>query len=166
MKRKTAITYFKSPIGYLKIVGEEDAIKRVSFVEGEERSTEGKISMAMFHCLRQLEEYFEGKRETFDLPLSPEGTTFQKQVWDTLKEIPFGVTTSYAKQAKKLGDLKKIRAVGTANGKNPIAIIIPCHRVIGSNGSLTGYAGGLDKKEWLLKHERCLPGYNQLKLFG
>ena len=166
MKRKTAITYFKSPIGLLKIVGEEEVIKRISFVEGEVRSTEGKLSMAMFRCIRQLEEYFESKREIFDLPLAPDGTDFQKQVWQALHNVPFGVTSTYAKQAQQLGDIKKIRAVGAANGKNPIAIVIPCHRIIGTNGNLTGYAGGLDKKEWLLKHERCLPGYNQLKLFG
>lgn len=101
----------------------------------------------------QLAEYFEGKRTHFELKLNPEGTEFQKKVWKKLEEIPFGKTISYQQIANQLGDPKVIRAAASANGKNPIAIIIPCHRVIGSDGSLTGYAGGLHRKKWLLEHE-------------
>lgn len=164
--RNSAITYMDSPLGKVKIVGDADAIKMVTFVDGEERPTEGVLPLTVRNCKKQLGEYFKGKRKEFNVPLAPEGTDFQKEVWKELLTIPFGVTTTYAKQSVKLGDIKKIRAVGTANGKNPIAIIIPCHRVIGSDGSLTGYAGGLDKKEWLLRHEKSMPGQNQTTLFG
>jgi len=162
----TAITFLDTPIGKLKIVGDQEAIKLVAFTDEEERSTDGIVPNVVRTCKFQLKEYFEGTRKVFEVPLAPEGTDFQKEVWTKLDEIPFGKTTTYALQARKLGDLKKIRAVGTANGKNPIAIIIPCHRVIGTDGSLTGYAGGLHRKEWLLKHEHSLPGFNQLNLFG
>ena len=101
----------------------------------------------------QLEEYFNGQRKTFSVRLNPLGTDFQKRVWDELLNIPFGKRTSYMKQTLQLGDEKAIRAVASANGKNPIWIIIPCHRVVGSDGSLTGYAGGLWRKKWLLEHE-------------
>lgn len=163
--RNTAITYMDSPLGKIKIVGDADAIKMVGFVDGEERATDGILPLVVRNCKKQLREYFDGKRKEFNIPLAPEGTDFQKDVWNTLLEIPFGKTSTYAKQSVKLGDIKKIRAVGTANGKNPVAVIIPCHRVIGTDGSLTGYAGGLDKKEWLLRHENSLPGQNQTSLF-
>ena len=101
----------------------------------------------------EVNEYFDGKREVFTLDLNPEGTDFQKKVWDALLTIPFGKTTSYLELSKTLGDVKAIRAVAAANGKNPLWIIVPCHRVIGSDGSLTGYAGGLHRKQWLLEHE-------------
>jgi methylated-DNA-[protein]-cysteine S-methyltransferase len=164
--RNTAITYMDSPIGKIKIVGDSDAIKMVSFVEEEGEPTEGILPLVVRNCKKQLTEYFNGKRKEFNLRLSPEGTNFQKEVWEVLLDIPFGVTSTYAKQSVKLGDLKKIRAVGSANGKNPISIIVPCHRVIGSDGSLTGYASGLHRKEWLLRHEKCMPGQNQTTLFG
>lgn len=163
--RDTAISYMDSPLGKIKIVGENDHIKRVSFVEGEERETDGPVPLVVRNCKKQLKEYFEGKRKEFNVPLDPDGTDFQKQVWKALLDIPFGKTSTYAKQSITLGDIKKIRAVGTANGKNPIAVIIPCHRVIGTDGSLTGYAGGLDKKEWLLRLEESMPGQNQTSLF-
>ena len=130
---------------------------------GEE--SQGVMPIVVRKCKKQLTEYFQGTRTQFNVPIAPEGTDFQREVWQELLSIPFGKTTSYAKQSIKLGDVKKIRAVGSANGKNPIAIIIPCHRVIGSDGNLTGYAGGLDKKEWLLKHENSLPGMTQTSLF-
>jgi methylated-DNA-[protein]-cysteine S-methyltransferase len=104
-------------------------------------------------CIKQLKEYFAGTRLQFDLPIFQIGTDFQQKVWNEVYKIPYGDTTAYALLAHKIGDIKSIRAVGTTNGKNKIAIIVPCHRVIGSDGSLTGYAWGLDKKEWLLKHE-------------
>lgn len=164
--KNSAITYMDTPLGKLKIAGDSDAIKMVGFVNGEEKESSGVLPLVVRNCKKQLGEYFQGKRKQFNVPLAPEGTDFQKEVWQALLDIPYGVTTTYAKQSVKLGDLKKIRAVGSANGKNPIAIIIPCHRVIGSDGSLTGYAGGLDKKEWLLRHEKSMPGQNQTSLFG
>lgn len=105
---------------------------------------------------RQLMEYFDGTRTTFDLPLEPSGTEFQLRVWELLRRIPYGVTTSYGVLARKLGDPQKSRAVGAANGANPIPIIVPCHRVVGSNGELTGFGGGLERKRWLLEHEGAL----------
>lgn len=163
--RNTAITYMDSPLGKIKIIGDADAIKMVSFIDREERETEGVLPLTVRNCKKQLREYFDGKRTEFNVPLAPEGTDFQKEVWETLLDIPFGTTSTYAKQSVKLGDIKKIRAVGSANGKNPIAVIVPCHRVIGTDGSLTGYAGGLDKKEWLLRHENSMPGQNQTSMF-
>ncbi len=163
--RNTAITYMDSPMGKIKIVGDADAIKMVGFVDKEGESTDDILPLVVRNCKKQLNEYFKGKRKEFNLRLAPEGTDFQKEVWEALLDIPYGTTTTYAKQSVKLGDIKKIRAVGSANGKNPIAIIIPCHRVIGSDGSLTGYASGLQNKEWLLRHEKCMPGQNQTSLF-
>lgn len=104
-------------------------------------------------AIYQLEEYFNGSRKQFDLPLNPRGTDFQKKVWEELSQIPYGKSISYLDLSKKLGDPKAIRAVAAANGKNPLWIIVPCHRVIGSNGDLVGYAGGLERKKWLLNHE-------------
>lgn len=114
----------------------------------------------------QLNEYFDGTRKQFDLPLRNEGTSFQQRVWEMLQTIPYGTSITYKNLAIKLGDLKAIRAVGTANGKNNIAIIVPCHRVVGSDGSLTGYAWGVEKKDWLLRHEKH-PAYldEQLSMF-
>ena len=112
-----------------------------------------KIPEELKEAVLQLQDYFDGKRTTFTFPLNPSGTDFQKKVWDELLHIPFGKTCSYLDLSKKLGDVKAIRAVASANGKNPLWIVIPCHRVIGSDGSLTGYAGGLWCKKWLLEHE-------------
>lgn len=113
---------------------------------------------------RQLDEYFQHQRRTFDLPLNPTGTTFQKQVWQQLQQIPYGQTWSYGDVAQELGQPTAARAVGAANSRNPIAIIIPCHRVVASNGNLTGYAGGVDRKQWLLSHEG-MPQPQQQSLF-
>jgi methylated-DNA-[protein]-cysteine S-methyltransferase len=104
----------------------------------------------------QLDEYFAGARLEFDLPLDAQGTPFQRRVWTALAEIPFGQTISYAELARRVGDVKAVRAVGAANGRNPIPIIVPCHRVIGANGSLVGFGGGLERKQWLLEHEGVL----------
>jgi methylated-DNA-[protein]-cysteine S-methyltransferase len=144
-----------SPIGLIKITGNENGIHSVDFTD-EQASKDSQSHPVLDECVLQLDEYFKGKRKEFTVKLNPEGTEFQKKVWNKLLEIPFGRTISYMELAKSLGDVKAIRAVGTANGKNKIAIIIPCHRVIGSNGKLTGYAGGLWRKEWLLKHEGIL----------
>ncbi|HEY6171897.1 MAG TPA: methylated-DNA--[protein]-cysteine S-methyltransferase [Candidatus Kapabacteria bacterium] len=142
--------YYSSPLGILELRSRSEAIISVLFTDNSGESSE---SLLLTNAISQLDEYFAKKRTTFDLPLAPEGTDFQKRVWGELIKIPFGQTTTYLKMAKRLGDEKVIRAAASANGKNPIAIIIPCHRVIGSDGSLTGYAGGLWRKEWLLKHE-------------
>ncbi|MGB0916259.1 MAG: methylated-DNA--[protein]-cysteine S-methyltransferase [Flavobacteriales bacterium] len=145
--------FYKSPIGWLEIVEEKEAIIEVKFFDDDSFSTSQNLEHVLKDCVQQLDEYFTGNRTEFNLPLNPAGTDFQKTVWAELQNIPFGKTVSYMDMAKRLGDPKVIRAAGTANGKNPIAVIIPCHRVIGSDGSLTGYAGGLKRKQWLLEHE-------------
>lgn len=163
--KNTAITYMDSPLGVIKVAGDSNAIKMVAFVTVKGEESEGVMPLVVRKCKKQLLEYFKGTRTQFSIPVAAEGTDFQREVWQELLKIPFGKTTTYAKQSITLGDVKKIRAVGSANGKNPIVIIIPCHRVISTDGSLTGYAGGLDKKEWLLKHENSLPGMMQTSLF-
>lgn len=153
---KEAVAYYKSPIGFAKITGSTQGIESVSILdEAASTSLENNTEIAPFlkPCITQLNEYFEGTRKTFDLQFNLKGTDFQKKVWKSLLEIPFGKTRSYLEQAKVLGDVKAIRAVASANGKNPLWILIPCHRVIGTDGSLTGYAGGLWRKKWLLAHE-------------
>ncbi|GGK31072.1 methylated-DNA--protein-cysteine methyltransferase [Yeosuana aromativorans] len=141
-----------TPLGYTKIVGDLDGITEVTVLNSEEKITD-IIPDELEDCVVQLNEYFEGTREQFDLKLNPQGTDFQKKVWDKLLEIPYGKTISYLELSKQLGDVKAIRAVANANGKNPLWIIVPCHRVIGTDGSLTGYAGGIHRKQWLLDHE-------------
>lgn len=150
-----------TPLGYAKIIGDVDGISSVTVLNSEEQITD-IIPEVLEDCTIQLKEYFEGSRKQFSLKLNPEGTNFQKQVWQQLQHIPFGKSISYLELSKQLGDVKAIRAVANANGKNPIWIIIPCHRVIGSDGSLTGYAGGLHRKQWLLNHESP---YKQQTLF-
>ena len=141
-----------SPIGLLHITGDDEGVKEVTFLT-DNQPISTIIPDSLSTCVAQLSEYFDGKREDFDLKLNPQGTEFQRKVWETLLEIPFSKTRSYLEQSNVFGDVKAIRAVASANGKNPIAIIIPCHRVIGSDGSLTGYAGGKWRKQWLLNHE-------------
>lgn len=150
-----------SPLGFTKISGDSDGITQVTLLNSEEKPTD-IIPSTLEDCVIQLTEYFEGSRKDFDLKLNPQGTAFQKKVWTQLKTIPYGKTISYLDLSKQLGDVKAIRAAASANGKNPIWIIVPCHRVIGSNGSLTGYAGGLHRKQWLLEHESP---YKQQTLF-
>jgi methylated-DNA-[protein]-cysteine S-methyltransferase len=150
-----------SPLGFTKIVGNEDGIGSVTVLNSEEKITD-IIPVELEDCVIQLNEYFEGSRKQFDLKLNAIGTDFQKRVWNQLEQIPYGKTTSYLDLSKQLGDVKAIRAVANANGKNPLWIIVPCHRVIGSDGSLTGYAGGLHRKKWLLEHESP---YKQQSLF-
>ncbi|WP_166387633.1 methylated-DNA--[protein]-cysteine S-methyltransferase [Polaribacter sp. 11A2H] len=145
-------TYYKTPLGTAKIVGDENGIQSVSVVD-EDLSTSKEIPECLQECVTQLDQYFSGERIDFNLKLNPQGTDFQKKVWDELLNIPYNKTRTYLEQSKALGDVKAIRAVASANGKNPIWIIIPCHRVIGSDGSLTGYAGGIWRKKWLLAHE-------------
>tara|TARA_R110002049_G_scaffold86767_5_gene220348 strand:+ start:11326 stop:11820 length:495 start_codon:yes stop_codon:yes gene_type:complete len=153
---KTETTYYKTPIGIAKIIGDKNGIQSVSVLNEDAISSEllnTKTPECLQDCVLQLEEYFNGKRASFNLTVNPKGTSFQKKVWKALLEIPYGKTKSYLEQSKFLGDVKAIRAVASANGKNPLWIVIPCHRVIGSDGSLTGYAGGIWRKKWLLAHE-------------
>ncbi len=158
MSNKYKTTY-PSPIGLLEIVSTESAIKEIEFIKldtGKPPGEQAIVPTIARMCANQLDEYFNGNRQTFALNLEPDGTDFQKSVWQELLTIPYGQTVSYLDIAQALGNEKAIRAVGGANGKNPISIIIPCHRVIGSDGSLTGYGGGLWRKEWLLRHEGSL----------
>jgi methylated-DNA-[protein]-cysteine S-methyltransferase len=146
---KTA--FINSPLGITKIVGDENGVSIISVLSEGELST--KIPNELQEAVSQLQEYFEGKRKDFEFKLNPKGTNFQQKVWQELLNIPYGKTMSYLDLSKKLGDVKAIRAVASANGKNPLWIVVPCHRVIGTDGSLTGYAGGLWRKKWLLEHE-------------
>lgn len=145
------ITYIKTPLGITKIMGDENGISVISV--SDEGDISEQIPAVLQEAVSQLMAYFEGKRTTFDFKLNLKGTEFQQKIWNGLLEIPFGKTISYLELSKKLGDVKAIRAVASANGKNPLWIVIPCHRVIGTDGSLTGYAGGLWRKKWLLQHE-------------
>ena len=147
--------YYDSPIGLLEIGGNEQYIKSVFFSDSDIRQIDHPPEL-LANCVQQLKEYFKKQRKEFDLPLKPVGTDFQKAVWDALLDIPYGETESYFEIAKKLGNPNAVRAVGGANGRNPISIIVPCHRVIGSSGNLVGYGGGLWRKKWLLQHEQNL----------
>ena len=141
----------KTPLGITTIKGDENGIAVIAIADEGEISK--VIPLVLQNAVTQLQEYFDGKRTHFDFQLNPVGTEFQQKVWKGLCEIPFGKTMSYFELAKQLGDVKAIRAVASANGKNPLWIVVPCHRVIGTDGSLTGYAGGLWRKKWLLEHE-------------
>jgi len=145
-------TYYNTPIGTAKITGNKQGIQSISVLDNAIKNS-SEIPESLKKCVTQLDEYFKGERKTFDLKLNLQGTAFQKKVWQELLNIPFHKTRTYLEQSKALGDVKAIRAVASANGKNPIWIVIPCHRVIGSDGSLTGYAGGIWRKKWLLQHE-------------
>ncbi|MCP2043653.1 methylated-DNA--[protein]-cysteine S-methyltransferase [Pontibacter sp. HSC-36F09] len=167
MESRTYTTYMPSPLGQLRISGTDLGITEVKFCGDEvalDDST-GDLPACLSACVQQLQEYFAGKRQDFELNLAPAGTTFQKQVWQELQGIPHGKTTSYLAVSRAVSGEKAIRAVGAANGRNPICIVVPCHRVIGSDGSLTGYAGGLWRKEWLLRHEGALRAAIQMNLF-
>jgi len=144
--------FLKTPLGTAKIVGNRNGIVEISILDEVFPATENPAE-SLKKCMVQLDEYFNGIRKIFSVKLNPSGTDFQKKVWAELLHIPFGKRTSYMKQTLQLGNEKAIRAVASANGKNPIWVMIPCHRVVGSDGSLTGYAGGLWRKKWLLEHE-------------
>ncbi|TDE04930.1 methylated-DNA--[protein]-cysteine S-methyltransferase [Flavobacterium hiemivividum] len=152
--------FLKTPLGIAKITGDENGISTISVQDEGEASV--VIPEVLQECVNQLDSYFAGKRSDFSIVLNPKGTEFQQKVWKGLLQIPFGKTRSYLEQSKILGDVKAIRAVASANGKNPLWIVVPCHRVIGADGSLTGYAGGLWRKKWLLEHENPT---NQQSLF-
>ncbi|WP_343744179.1 methylated-DNA--[protein]-cysteine S-methyltransferase [Chitinophaga sp.] len=142
-----------TPVGPLLISGTNEYIQAVNFTE-EPATAFPQPPHLLLECAQQLHEYFAGERKIFDLPIQQPGTDFQQTVWEQLTRIPFGQTISYLQLAHRIGNPKSIRAVGTTNGKNQLAIIVPCHRVIGANGTLVGYAGGLWRKRWLLDHER------------
>ncbi|WP_294820836.1 methylated-DNA--[protein]-cysteine S-methyltransferase [uncultured Flavobacterium sp.] len=141
-----------TPVGHCLVEGNADGVSKI-WVLDEKQEISTEIPNELQEAVTQLQEYFAGSRKSFDFKLNPYGTDFQKKVWMALLEIPFGKTMSYHELSVKLGDVKAIRAVASANGKNPLWIVVPCHRVIGSDGSLTGYAGGLWRKKWLLEHE-------------
>lgn len=150
--------YIKSPLGTTEIIGDENGVSSISVLDLEKESTT-EIPKVLKEAVTELQDYFEGKRKEFTFKLNPKGTEFQQKVWQELLHIPFGKTMSYLELSKKLGDVKAIRAVASANGKNPLWIVVPCHRVIGTDGSLTGYAGGLWRKKWLLELEN--PSHQQ-----
>lgn len=155
-------TELASPIGTLTIVASDDALVAIHWdghgdeadrLDGDLEDVDAADHPVLARTVEQLGEYFAGDRTEFDLPLAPRGTSFQREAWHALERIPYGETISYGEQATLLGDRNKSRAVGAANGKNPIPIVVPCHRVVGANGHLTGFGGGLDTKAWLLDHE-------------
>lgn len=147
--------YITTPLGTAEIIGSEAGVSTIH-VHDQEMAPSTEIASCLQQAVTELSEYFQKKRTGFTFPINPTGTEFQKRVWQELSKIPFGTTISYADLTQKLGDMKAIRAVASANGRNPLWIVVPCHRVIGSDGSLTGYAGGLWRKKWLMEHEGAL----------
>jgi methylated-DNA-[protein]-cysteine S-methyltransferase len=142
----------KTPLGIAEIVGDKEGISRIEILDPEEFHQE-EIPVELLEATEQLQDYFSGELKDFNIKMNPSGTDFQKEVWNALNKIPYGETRTYLQLSKELGSVKAIRAVAAANGKNPLWIVTPCHRVIGSDGSLTGYAGGLWRKRWLLDFE-------------
>jgi methylated-DNA-[protein]-cysteine S-methyltransferase len=155
--------YYKSPIGIARIIAEDGFIISVSILD-EEHELQATYEPVLLQAMTQLDEYFAGKRQVFDLPIKQYGTEFQQGVWNELLEIPYGRTISYGQQSKLMNNPLGIRAIASANGRNKLWVIVPCHRVIGSDGSLTGYAGGLWRKKWLLAHEAKVIGVGQTTL--
>lgn len=159
---RLSTTTMDTPVGMLTLVASERGLRAVLWPqERDGRVPVGDVSEGsaaaddiLDVAVRQLDEYFAGERREFDVPLDPVGTEFQLRVWEVLRTIPYGQTISYGEQAARLGDRNKSRAVGAANGRNPLSIIVPCHRVVGSTGKLTGFAAGIDTKAWLLDHEQ------------
>jgi len=145
--------FLKTPLGYLEINGSEKGISKVEFLNCRVRIN--RVPAILKPCVNELKEYFLGKRQNFTTDLDLSGSPFQLKVWNELLRIPYGTTISYLELAKKVGDAKALRAVGGANGSNPMVILVPCHRVIGSNGKLVGYGGGIKRKKWLLEHEHA-----------
>jgi methylated-DNA-[protein]-cysteine S-methyltransferase len=145
-------TSLETPVGWLKIITNKEVLISVRFISEKEKVSTFQPDVLKNTC-QQLNEYFEGKRRTFNIPVAPGGTEFQKYVWQKVMNVPYGQTASYGMIARETGSIKNARAVGLANAKNPIPIIIPCHRILSSSGKLTGYAGGLENKRWLLLHE-------------
>jgi len=158
------VIYINSPIGSLEIKGDDRGVSSIKFIDEEINFTEEINCSVLKDCVDELNAYFSGSRKSFNVKLNPQGTHFQKKVWDNLIMIPYGETISYSELAERMGDIKSLRAVGGANAQNKIPIIIPCHRVIGKDKSLMGFGGGLQRKEWLLRNEGVL-AEAQLKLF-
>jgi methylated-DNA-[protein]-cysteine S-methyltransferase len=146
-------TYYLSKIGLVEITGTSEGITSIAFVE-KTYANESEVHLCLKDCVEQLDEYFKGERKRFSAKVQLAGTDFEKLVWKHLARIPCGATKSYTEMAVLIGNKKAVRAVGSANGRNKIAIIIPCHRLVGSNGRLRGYAGGIWRKQWLLQHEK------------
>jgi methylated-DNA-[protein]-cysteine S-methyltransferase len=155
--------FHKTPVGFVRIRADEEFITSIS-IRDEECMETPSPSPAINLAIKQLDEYFEGTRKEFDLPINQPGTDFQQQVWQQLLAIPYGKTITYGQQSQLMNSPLAIRAIASANGKNNLWIVVPCHRVIGSDGSLTGYAGGLWRKQWLLEHEARVLGIGQTKL--
>lgn len=155
------IAYHNSPVGELQIESEDEKITVLGFLHSSKQ--EEIRTSVIDQCISELEEYFSGKRKFFTFEMNLQGTDFQVKVWGELLNIPYGKTVSYEELAIRVGNIKSIRAVGLANGQNPIAIVVPCHRVIGKSGDLVGYGGGMDKKIWLLEHEGAMQ--KQLSIF-
>jgi len=154
MESPMASLIYLSPIGIIEIKGDSLNICRIGFFERTDTLSNNGAGLPLLkECAIQLDEYFKGKRRIFDLPLKLDGSPFQKKVWEKLSDIPYGETVSYSDIAEEIGNPDAVRAVGGANNRNPVGLIIPCHRVIGKDGSLTGYGGGLWRKQWLLEHE-------------
>ena len=152
--------FLKTPIGHLEVTGSENGIRSLYFLEF--RVKPQPIPACLRACIRQLNEYFHGSRLNFNLKLDMQGSPFQLKVWNELLTVPYGTTISYSELAGRTGNVKAFRAVGGANGHNPVSVIVPCHRIIGSNGRLVGYRGGLKRKKWLLEHEHA---FSQRDLF-
>jgi methylated-DNA-[protein]-cysteine S-methyltransferase len=148
--------YIKTPVGIAELIGDEFGVSVISILDTEKPITK-KIPTCLKEAVEQLDAYFKRERHDFTFKMNPQGTEFQQKVWQELLKIPYGKKITYMDQTKKLGDIKAIRAVASANGKNPLWIVVPCHRVVGADGSLTGYAGGLWRKKWLLEHENPSP---------
>ncbi len=149
----------ETPVGVLRVTADDDGVRTIYWPHEASKVERIPVAERGSHRVlddleQQLDEYFRGERLEFDLPLAPEGTPFQLAVWQVLRQIPYGATMTYGEQARRLGDPRKARAVGAANGRNPLSIVVPCHRVVGSNGHLTGFGGGIENKAWLLDHEQ------------
>jgi methylated-DNA-[protein]-cysteine S-methyltransferase len=155
--------YYRTPVGIAFIVAEDGYITKVS-IRDEELEETTTDSPVLLEAIKQLREYFDGERKEFDLPIKQPGSDFQQEVWQQLLQIKYGSTITYLQQSQQMNNPLAIRAIAAANGRNNLWIVVPCHRVIGSNGSLTGYAGGLWRKKWLLEHEAHVMGTGQTKL--
>jgi methylated-DNA-[protein]-cysteine S-methyltransferase len=155
--------YYRTPVGIALIVAEDGYITKVS-IRDEELEETTTDSPVLLEAIKQLHEYFDGERKDFDLPIKQPGSSFQQEVWQQLQQIKYGSTITYLQQSQQMKNPLAIRAIAAANGRNNLWIVVPCHRVIGSNGSLTGYAGGLWRKKWLLEHEARVMGTGQTKL--
>lgn len=158
------IVYYRTPVGIAKITAEDDFITAITINDNDDEIIEDPKPAVLKLAIDQLAEYFAGKRKKFDLPIKQSGTDFQQQVWQQLLNIDYGTTVSYAQLSNQMKSPLAIRAIAAANGKNSLWIVVPCHRVIGSDGSLTGYAGGLWRKQWLLEHEATTLGIGQIKM--